>query len=1518
MNGKNVAKLVFVVLLTLWSSSLKLKAQLPLPPDPFYQLNSWYFLAPDWLSTAGDGPLSFTNVDNPPSFDGNALQVDSTNAAWMAYAIEDSYATNLNFNNCSIEMWVLPDWNSGVGPGDFGRLIDVGAYSTNNPSSWLSLYLSPDGTRLNFSSETNGVFTNYLSVPIAWDTNDWNYVCLTYNHFRSELYTNGVLAATGGGMYYTPSAEAFTNGIFVGSDVTGTQQSRALINDLATYNYSLSEYAVSNDYATGYQLLSPSGGFQTTDSSGGGPMPPGFGGGDGTNGVEPRDSTYTPPDYGTNLWIAEPSISSNYFDAFASNTVADVEYEIQTIGDLTQTNWISQGFFLGSETTNYTPLNPLLANYTTNCFVRLRSWEDTDDIGIPDWWQLEYFGYVGIDLYADPGGDGWNNLQKFLNGMNPYVFYTPPAPANFSASYDLATSTETLNWSPSQGSVTGYLLSVNDEETEQTTNIELSVTNTSFSMPLTEGAPDYGDLPYGPAIHVTFGLQAIYGTNLSAMAGPLLAENDPAPSAQLVYGDQGQLEYVFQGLPANLSEVRIFRSQDSTSDYVDWPVLSSPYADNDSLANINSEPINDGYFEIPAADITNGVCELPVSQIPEFWTYNFWVQTVCSNGAYSAWTASNPSLSPAYSVNEPFLDARRQIKDNLIFLLRAGLYQPFGFTVDGTSEGDGYPSFAWPENYVYADFYGASSQPNPFRPLYDNFFYHNFLFDQTNLNSSGFPNTGCYIEQIYGAVLYITNHPQYYFDAASFVTSTNPAVPASQLSSALSQWILPSYGETEYFSGGTFASGQTNYYGLPLLSEEIAWPSNYVEVVDGVSPGDTLPSGVNGVLYGDVAQPGFQSSGYDFARPNVDLMPGQDEFSPTSAPPVMVVGMGNSLTVAGYNVLLVTNGASWVSAYLGQYFAGAYQINTNGVVTTNSAGILSPYGVFTPTVPGPAALVTMPDIDPPYEQGTCAVYAVSLQLDANHDGTMDLSATSPDATSPQNPMRVWVNDGNDGTGVGEDIEIDGNTNLANYTHGQIRSERNLENFFRLWICGLPPWQIFHDCTFTLSMAAESGSPAINLYPAADYYGSASYLTDTNIALEQIDTTPGPNIPYGVSLGTINATQSCTLPINGYDDPTFKYYLFEGAGIGSGQLTLTISQSNNVIATTSVWLDIHDVKDFYEQAYATNVTSGNPPSSLVSNFSVIKNAPHAPDETSQIVVFIHGINNTDSDFQDTCKTIYKRMYWSGYHGRFSGFHWPCALLPPSTINPFEFNIGEFYAWKSATALKNYLWYLRDRPDLAGYDIDLFAHSQGNIVTSEAIEQGATFDNYILTQGAVPAHCYDTNTPFLASLVEADETTPTPFYATNGGYHGYFAGLQGNLVNFYNTNDFALVSGSYYDIAANWVQDQKTQKPEAFLNGPSYIYYPSNETTIAYYTLSSYTVTDMQESKALVARSRSNPVGAQPGVGGPLNTDAAVDLKSSFGFGNTRPEHSAQFTYPIQTVWGYYDEVLSTYGIQPVNR
>ncbi len=86
------------------------------------------------------------------------------------------------------------------------------------------------------------------------------------------------------------------------------------------------------------------------------------------------------------------------------------------------------GFILGSEMTNWTAFDFRITNAVNSKMIRVRSWIDSQGVGIPDWWQLKYFGSVGIDPYGNPEGDGWNNMQKFQNNMEPFKWYPPPAP----------------------------------------------------------------------------------------------------------------------------------------------------------------------------------------------------------------------------------------------------------------------------------------------------------------------------------------------------------------------------------------------------------------------------------------------------------------------------------------------------------------------------------------------------------------------------------------------------------------------------------------------------------------------------------------------------------------------------------------------------------------------------------------------------------------------------------------------------------------------------------------------------------------------------------------------------------------------------------------------------------------------------------------------------------------------------------------------------------------------------------
>ncbi len=54
---------------------------------------------------------------------------------------------------------------------------------------------------------------------------------------------------------------------------------------------------------------------------------------------------------------------------------------------------------------------------------------DTDGQGLPDAWQLYYFGHLGIDPTDDADGNGYSNLDEFLAGTNPLDYWDRPGGA---------------------------------------------------------------------------------------------------------------------------------------------------------------------------------------------------------------------------------------------------------------------------------------------------------------------------------------------------------------------------------------------------------------------------------------------------------------------------------------------------------------------------------------------------------------------------------------------------------------------------------------------------------------------------------------------------------------------------------------------------------------------------------------------------------------------------------------------------------------------------------------------------------------------------------------------------------------------------------------------------------------------------------------------------------------------------------------------------------------------------------
>ena len=967
-------------------------------------------------------------------------------------------------------------------------------------------------------------------------------------------------------------------------------------------------------------------------------------------------------------------------------------------------------------------------------------------------------------------------------------------------------------------------------------------------------------------------------------------------------------------------------------------------------------------LDIPTSSFVNGFYLLPATMTTSptdgygFCYYSWWSQAIDANGnllsqaqevSWGYNYSQDNSGSPQWNwAMPPYFDGRVQLKQNLTFALRAAVTDnPFEYNILWSGRAD---LVSYPANYIYAGFYGNDQNNlgifNALQPFVDNYRYRNFAFDSSALNGYGMLTLGVGLYSGYSWYLFADSAAFQFAPPAANGTAITALLGASQ-----TRWLqsYPYEDISEIGLNYDGSSGTTymnynakNLYGLPFLSTEIAGGNGNSDQLT-LYPGYSTTA--SGYLYPEVAQPQYQTVGveYDFwegspyglfGGPPVggsSPLPGTMGFSTSQTSDLLIAPVGTPVQVNGFAKLAVQNGNPGVYAYLGQYFAQAYQADGNGNPTANTTGILSPYGTFFATVPGPAALVTMPDVDTG-QQGTAVVNCISLNVDKNHDGTMDLTFNGPDATSQASPMVFWVNNNFDRwsydllssaeeqddvlSGASDGQNLDPNDPDCNYApngNRAIPDTRDLEDFTRLWISGVTPNLLASlppNSTVTLSWNdvgfPDSSNPTIDLFTATDADGGVGYLTDETKAAAQL------NANQGRYVGRLGPGQSLQLNAS-YFGGTWRgnHFIWCGVNPGAGALTLTIADgSGKLLAQTEVYIQIKDIKDMYERWTVGDDSTIAPLTAAVNAANDLPTgeqpfqyqAPQNPN--TPYILHVHGFNMHKWEKDRYAETEFKRLYWQGYQGRFGEFRWPTTIQ--NWWDGRAFDNSESNAWASGVGLLNLLKTLNtEYPD----NVYLTAHSHGNVVVGEALRQatqqglGQLVNTYIAMQAALDSHTYDPTTlPRPGSF-----STPDRYgqYYVNGAPN-YFNGsaAAGTYVNFFNPQDFALsllvwqldenvkwdVGYGYSDLHDNWWK--------IGLLGNTPLDFPQDT-----YTIFSYC--DQAHAYAL---------GAQADVGGAFSISQQVNLPDvwppDIGGYKAHLWHSAEFRSDNAQRWQFWNQVL----------
>ena len=297
--------------------------------------------------------------------------------------------------------------------------------------SW-SLYLSPDGGTLHLSGLTpQGRAREVLSSAASFVGGQWELITLNYGPDASELWIGDEQLSRGRGLTRVSAGSPPVQGLVIGSDLAVTAPACGQFEELTTFD----RWPEAEQLAFYFNGVSRQVMLGTVDSpeeeaikqemlaaafpqimmmeSGGGGMPMAY-------------------SYGTNdLWLEIAGVSNGVANLILHNTDSAVWYEVLSKEDLTQMVWVPEASSPGHELQDWTAFD--IPTWQTNALLfRARTGEDSDTDGLPDWWELEFFGDLDEVGGDDPDGDGLTHLEEYLAGTHPLsvvrLFVASPKP----------------------------------------------------------------------------------------------------------------------------------------------------------------------------------------------------------------------------------------------------------------------------------------------------------------------------------------------------------------------------------------------------------------------------------------------------------------------------------------------------------------------------------------------------------------------------------------------------------------------------------------------------------------------------------------------------------------------------------------------------------------------------------------------------------------------------------------------------------------------------------------------------------------------------------------------------------------------------------------------------------------------------------------------------------------------------------------------------------------------------------
>jgi pimeloyl-ACP methyl ester carboxylesterase len=417
---------------------------------------------------------------------------------------------------------------------------------------------------------------------------------------------------------------------------------------------------------------------------------------------------------------------------------------------------------------------------------------------------------------------------------------------------------------------------------------------------------------------------------------------------------------------------------------------------------------------------------------------------------------------------------------------------------------------------------------------------------------------------------------------------------------------------------------------------------------------------------------------------------------------------------------------------------------------------------------------------------------LEVAVDLNRDGKLDFSQEPDDpglsdVTSPERPYRFWVNNDYDvvqheeniisnvvcpsGTIPGstgnkddhaeqtcEQVDIttglESASNISSENLSRIESLRDLEDFAPLAI-RIPAGM---DSLF-LKFRASNPTIGINVFKGTwrddGEQRAHSYVFNREAALDQVMAANDNG-----RVLRIHDIVPVTMPIEQvqeyFDKSGVGRFIFEATSTSYDQcgndastcyVLVELWRQDNASVTKvteqKLYVDFHDVTEFYHTITAGPGADGSVDGVLSGPLEQIHDDPHKPYRTHiyeglfppeelhrDYALFVHGWRVTDAEKTAMADTVFKRLYWSGYKGTFGTLTWPTgwfdrswwrygsyAQLEEAWNDLNNYDDSEVTARLAGMLLGDWLeaFVASDTYE----NVHLISHSMGGVVASEAL-------------------------------------------------------------------------------------------------------------------------------------------------------------------------------------------------------